>query len=202
MLDRGLAAFLRRTSLPLALDYPARVTGDVGQLPEEYLQSLALRALSSACRRLDEERLDDERAYAPAGEALFWLNVCDDGYRKLLKSWDYEGKRDANFDGQILNGIRWARNRLTHQRALVVERQFGSEQGTVGHMKWARATTTPPGKHDQGREIYEKRMAGNPVMPALDAAKNWLYGEPLTAISSAWPKINFSTFNPAGPHRC
>jgi hypothetical protein len=176
------------------------MTDGAGPLPDEYLQTLALRALSSAFARLEKERHDEEAAYAPVGEALFWASVCDEGYGALLSEWKYKAKRNADSDGELLNGMRWARNRMTHQRALVVEKHYGAEVGflvvgrgmlgTVDHMKWANSITIPPGTHDQGRNIYEARMAGRPVIPTLEAARRWLYGKPLTQLAAEWPRMD------------
>lgn len=61
------------------------------------------------------------------GESLYWLTVADDFMRNRLchelKPADYYARLCATNDGQLLAGLVFLRNRLTHQFALALVRQ-------------------------------------------------------------------------------
>lgn len=162
---------------------------------DQYLLGLALAAFEQACDRFTVERHSVEAAYAPAGEALFWIIVCDDGYESILDQTVYRKTRNADVDGGLIVGIRWARNRMTHQRALVFEKHDGTELGTwvlglgalgtMDHMKWAAADAIPRGRGDFGRDVYENRMQGVAVSETIEACRRWFSSEPLSRLSRA-----------------
>lgn len=174
----------------------------VGSTPsEKQLQNLALAAFEEACDRLSERRHSVETAYAPAAEALFWTSVCDEGYEAMLGETVYRNSRDADTDGSVVLGVRWARDRMTHQRALVVEKNYGSELGsmvvgravlgTVDHMKWALAGDIPPGRSKAGQEIYKEKLQGRAVSETIEACRRWFNSETLSRLSKT------GTFVPA-----
>jgi len=145
---------------------------------------LALDALEQAYQRLQQYRLDIRRAYAPPGETLFWALSCDEGFEELIGAGTYETMKASDPDGQILGGIKWARNRVGHQRALILRRQYGTVPGkwilglgvlgTVDDMLWADTSTIPPGRSAIGRSTYANRMSGHPVIEAIASARRWL----------------------------
>ena len=120
---------------------------------ERHIHDLALGAFESSYERFSAQRHSVEAAYAPAGEALFWTIVCDDGYEAILGKNLYWSSRSSDVDGSLIVGVRWARNRMTHHRALVLDKHYGTELGTlvlgrgvlgtVDHMKWALADAVP-----------------------------------------------------------
>lgn len=159
----------------------------------EYQQTLALRAFERASTRLVAERHDEERAYGAAGEALFWAIVCDEGYESLLDRTKYRRARNADSDGRVMLGIRWARNRMTHQRALVIRKHYGAELDSMildkavldtrDHMLWASAESVPQGSDDFGRDVYVERLQGKPVEESIKACRRWLYGPSLADLN-------------------
>lgn len=163
---------------------------------------LALQSLWAACERLEKAHVDESLAYAAVGEALYWAVVCDDGYRLFLNP-DYEAARDADAFGRYLRGVRWARNCMTHQPAIVLERHYGTELntwilgrgrlGTVDHMKWARANEihSDP-RRDFGREEYADLMQDKPASVTVDAVRSWLLGRPLNELGT---RTGFATPN-------
>ncbi|OXM70795.1 MULTISPECIES: hypothetical protein [Amycolatopsis] len=155
-----------------------------GGAKESRLVQLAVRALQDALRRLRLERYDVDKAYAPTGETLFWLGSCDEGLQDLLGD-RYRAARQGDPEGQLIAGIRWARNRMTHQRAIVIQRNHGSElgtwilgQGRLGtrdEMYWAPADGVPADpRYDRGRDVYEDQLAGQPVIPTAEATVRWI----------------------------
>ncbi|GAA4010689.1 hypothetical protein GCM10022247_36150 [Allokutzneria multivorans] len=149
---------------------------------ERYLR-LALRALDAAAQRLALQRHDVEQAYAAVGEVLFWARSRDEGFEKLFPS-TYRAARQSDDEGSLLPGIQWARNRIGHQRAVVINKHHGTEVGfwvlgegvlgTRDHMMWSPVAAIPPGTSPFGRDVYESRLAGRDVMEAVNAACMWL----------------------------
>lgn len=143
-------------------------------------QRLALDAFAKAKLRLEDARHSTGDSYGAAGEALFWAIACEEGLEALLGSVEYRRGRDADGDGRLMPGIRWARNRMGHQLAVVHEKHFGSELGhailglavlgTVDHMRWLDASKIPPGDTAGGRDEYNRLMAGGAVTATIKGA--------------------------------
>lgn len=161
---------------------------------EHFLQGWALLGFWSASQRLIAHTELGHEAYAAAGEALFWACVCDEGFESLLGD-RYANARDQDYEGRVLRGIRWARNRMTHQRAMVLDQHYGAELdsaildravlGTRDHLKWVASDQVPPGRHDAGRDVYDARLGGQPVEQAVEACRSWLLGLALNEMSKA-----------------
>jgi hypothetical protein len=109
--------------------------------------------------------------------ALGWAYALDE----FLKDSDptYESKRDADTDGAILRGLRFARNRVFHQALQPIHLQgtgfpfpFSSPFGS--HLVWKPASQLAAGYPDhKGKQVYETRMQNQDVNPTLDATKTW-----------------------------
>jgi hypothetical protein len=113
--------------------------------------------------------------------------------RKLLDA-PYTAARDVDPDGVYLTGLRYARNRCTHQLALVVDRRHLSPPFqppvTLGVLlRWLRSAELPPPdpKHPdpKGLAAYEEWLAGTAAESTLEHAAVWFaraqeeFGEPL-----------------------
>lgn len=158
---------------------------------------LSLRGLILATDRFIEATHDEEAAWAAGAEAGFWICVCDEGFEDVLDSLDgttYASRRDADSDGKYIPAIRWARNRMTHQRWISLEKHYGTELdhwvldkgvlGTVDHMKWAAAANIPARpKRDHGRGTYETTMASCPIGYAIESARSWLVGRAFNELN-------------------
>ena len=158
---------------------------------------LSLRGLILAADRFIAATHNEEEAWAAGAEAGFWICVCDEGFEAVLDSLDgtsYASRRDGDSDGRYIPAIRWARNRMTHQRWISLEKHYGTELGhwvldkgvlgTVDHMKWATTENIPrEAKREWGRATYEASMAGRPIKYAVECARDWLVGPALNELS-------------------
>lgn len=160
---------------------------------DQHQLRLCLLAFSVACDRLDCAFGSEERTYAAAGEVLFWAVACDEGFDSLLEG-DYRSARNKDAAGRYLLGMRWARNRMTHQRALLVVHNYGAQLDsavldkavidTVDHLKWASAAdVTQDARYDFGRPEYERLMEGRPISSAIESARSWLISKALNELS-------------------
>lgn len=158
---------------------------------------LSLRGLVTAADRFLDARHNAEAAWAAGAETGFWICVCDDGFNDLLISPDettYKDMRDGDGNGKYIPAIRWARNRMTHQRWIGLEKHYGTEVGswvvgkgvlgTSDHMKWATTTNVPEDpRREWGRATYEKSMMGKPIKHAIESARAWLVGPALNELN-------------------
>jgi hypothetical protein len=133
--------------------------------------------LSDACQAAiermsaKEDSGIDPDTFAEVGEVLFWLVALAEA----------NGRRDP-----LLNGLRWARNRITHGVivAAPVDWHYGSELGRLvlgkailgtssGH-EWLDRASVPLGPNErrnpaQARD-YDAHVAGRRVVDTLRAA--------------------------------
>jgi hypothetical protein len=65
-----------------------------------------------------------EDVFIPLTEALWWAVSVDEGFTDLDGA-GYEQDRDQDTRGQVFRGLRYARNRCGHQRAIVAELKEG-----------------------------------------------------------------------------
>ena len=70
---------------------------------------------------------------------------------------------------EVMWGLRWARNRITHQESQwkIIEPPFN----------WANEEKVPPppsAEHDRGREDYRQCLQGKPVLAQLREIVNFL----------------------------
>ena len=144
-------------------------------------------AFLAACGRLQATgpTASETDALAPLAEVLRWAVSLDEGYR-ARDGERYMIKRDADRDGQLWQGVRFARNRAGHQRLAMVQHRPGAELGilvpgvsqprTVTELVWRPASKLPsdPGHpDDNGRHVYERALQGRPVRDTIDALRRW-----------------------------
>ena len=158
---------------------------------------LSLRGLEIATDRFLAATHSEDVAWAAGAEAGFWICVCDEGFKDVLVSPDgttYGSRRDADSAGKFIPAIRWARNRMTHQRWISVEKHHGTELdswgldkgalGSADHMKWAGTVNTPAiANRDRGRDIYEDAMMNRPIRYAIESARSWLVGRAFNELN-------------------
>jgi hypothetical protein len=148
---------------------------------------LVERAFLAACGRLQATgpTVDETDAFAPLAEVLWWAVSLDEGFR-ARDGERYVSRRDADSDGQLWQGVRFARNRAGHQRLAMVRRLPGaglgtlmlgvSRLGTVTELVWRHASelpSDPSHPDDRGRHVYEQALQGRPVRRTIDALRRW-----------------------------
>lgn len=116
----------------------------------------------------------------PVMEALWWARSVDE---EFLKEYGpaYTSSRQANPNGRLMDGIRYARNRGGHQRAVAVVNRGWTLPlrlpfviGT--HPRWRRAEELPSADnphHESGKDVYQNSMAGDPVAITLRHVNEW-----------------------------
>lgn len=121
---------------------------------------------------------DPEETYIPLAEALNWAIALDD---RVIEYWAPEGRvlgwswRQRVPHGDIVRGVRWARNRVHHQWVDAVALDDGGVQLPVtlptGFFEWAwrPAADLPLGENDRDRDAYKRTLEGTPARFTLDA---------------------------------
>ncbi|TMQ13292.1 MAG: hypothetical protein E6J91_18720 [Deltaproteobacteria bacterium] len=115
-------------------------------------------------------------------QALGWAYALDEFFKDSDAS--YEGKRDADTDGAILRGLRFARNRVFHQALQPIRHQgtgfpFPLSSPFGSWFTWKPASQLTAGRPDpRGKQIYETRMQNKDVNPTLDATRAWFLKVP------------------------
>jgi hypothetical protein len=132
-----------------------------------------------------------EDIFQPLGETLMWIVALED--LVISHCGGYVQQRDADADGTILPGIRYARNAMVHGE-LVVSTVFASGGAMLGaamlgtfalgegpSVRWnARSSIgfTPRSANSrrviQQERSYDNEMVGRDVVPLLSAALNFL----------------------------
>jgi hypothetical protein len=134
-----------------------------------------------------------EDVFVPLSEALWWTVSTDEGFTDLAQLPNgyranprYSDARDSDQFGRVLRGLRYARNRCGHQRALVaVEKGLSvpfSVPFTLGEFfRWRPSSELPAPdakfSDDKGRQIYDTLLAGRPASQALDSTARWFAQE-------------------------
>jgi hypothetical protein len=131
-------------------------------------------------------------SFAPLGESLVWMIALDDLLKKHgSQASRYQARRDKDPKGDVLLGVRRARNLVVHGLEVVdiASQVRGSELGRwplgtgalgVGtHIRWAMASSLPPAtKYDVRTDpVYRRLMEGRPVAPTLTNALDFLRRE-------------------------
>jgi hypothetical protein len=137
---------------------------------------------------------DPEEVFVPLTEALWWAVSADDGFEDLARRGsgyrpnvgNYRVARDKDQFGRVLRGLRYARDRCGHQRALVaVEdglRLPFALPAVLGELfRWRSSDHLPPADpkfHSEGlRPDYDDLLAGRPASEALESAAKWFAQE-------------------------
>lgn len=154
---------------------------------------MAWQAFARAKERYEatEHSKDMLDVFAPLCEALWWARSVDEGFEETDDRSEYEALRDAHADGRVMRGLRFARNRSGHQRAMTVEQTDGATWPMKWPVSWVSVTwrpldDLPTGYPDsKGEEHYKKYLAGDAASNTLDAAARWF------VFASERPGTNF-----------
>jgi hypothetical protein len=146
---------------------------------------LIRQALQAAVRRIDAAEVGE--VFAPVGELVFWIIAADEGLQKQYGP-TYTWWRDKHRHGQLLQAIRYVRNRVAHEseawdyeyRDVWTDRWFDR----WGALMWVQLP--PPGrapnkKVEQRRQkhfaAYNQHLRDKPVidttMNAVDLLEDW-----------------------------
>lgn len=122
-----------------------------------------------------DEPVPESAFYVALFESLNWAVTVDE---RLWQEWHgviAEPKawyREIEY-GEAMRGIRFARNRVHHQWSAAIELPAAAQDRTLlrAHaFSWTWAWPLPPGRPDsEGERIYEKQLAGEPVVTTLTA---------------------------------
>jgi hypothetical protein len=135
-----------------------------------------------------------EDVFVPLSEALWWTVSADDGFEHLARTdpgyrpnlGDYRQARDKDQHGLVLRGLRYARDRCGHQRALVAVETgltfpiaFPVAFGEF--FRWRRSDQLPPPdpKFQSAalQPAYDSLLAGRPASQTLETAAKWFEQE-------------------------
>jgi hypothetical protein len=135
-----------------------------------------------------------EDVFIPLSEALWWAVIADDGFEDLAgigtgyrpNLGDYKTSRSKDPHGQVLNGMRYARDRCGHQRALVAAEDdltlpFTGPIMMGKFFRWRRSDQLPPAdprfRSKQLQPEYDRLLAGRLASESLEAATKWFAQE-------------------------
>lgn len=116
------------------------------------------------------------------GSALLWICALDE---QFVSEPSYKSRRSKDADGRVIEGLRFARNRVAHGGDIVVADGgleyplFGGPGGTMefGPQTWMRAERMRTVGKDQGpaseRAAYDAHVAGRLVSDPLNDALRW-----------------------------
>jgi hypothetical protein len=136
-----------------------------------------------------------EHGFLAATECLWWACTLDE--QLMAKSrgnpdgdW-YEAAREKHYDGQILRGLRYARNRTTHALPMTLEDSPGEPWPALLWQPLDGLPEPPETNPDAvGAKRYAEQMASNEVRPTLERAARWfaaLQNDPRTNMGDPLP---------------
>jgi hypothetical protein len=133
---------------------------------------LLIRGFELASRRFNEliRCTDPDAIFMPLFEALNWAVSIDD---RLKDSWEAEPRSmkwwtEGFTHGEVVNGVRFARNRVHHQWADALGPTYARTLDfPAGFIEWRWHRTLPPGRDTTFEPEYEARVAGNPARLTL-----------------------------------
>ena len=122
----------------------------------------AMFALDRVEAEFQSDNGSDAGALRATCEAIWWICNLDEVLNNGEHSSDYSNFRERQNIESLIAGIRWARNRITHQPAhwKIAEPPF----------LWADAASIPMSnnpKHNHGVEQYKTNCEGKPVIQTL-----------------------------------
>lgn len=160
----------------------------------------ALGALRDAYDRLKLARstADLGKAYAAAGEAIWWVCAVDEHFSEWAGA-AYEALRDHDNEGQEVLGVIFARNQVSHQLALLIDvdtvynvaNPAITEEAFVDEHGWGRTEVIwrywadvpePQRRNPRGAEVYRRHLQGQYVVNTI--GRVGMYFE-----KRAWPMI-------------
>jgi hypothetical protein len=140
----------------------------------------AIRESVARTRKASEGR-DNDFVFIGYVETIVWACALDDLLTKMDP--DYEERRNADPGGQVLRGMRWARNQGVHQ-LLALHRDGGglafpaTFPATFPYQPvWLdRTATAPKAKRQPANEqAYDQFVAGKSVAETLDGVQSFLW---------------------------
>ncbi|WP_344656753.1 hypothetical protein [Catenulispora subtropica] len=152
---------------------------DAADDPRFMLQT-AILGFHQARVRFREHDADalPERVVIPLAEAMWWAVSIHEGFAELCAA-DY-AKLSGQTGALVLQGARYARNRLGHQRALAVERVNGIIPPLTPPLRmfefiWRPAADLPPPDRPDPRGLanYERYLSGKAARQTLDDCAGW-----------------------------
>lgn len=164
---------------------------------ELVLLHTALRGFHEAKLRYEErsESQDELEVFIPLAEALWWARSVDEGFEKIDGS-AYKGGRDADPQGRVMQGLRLARNRSGHQRALTIVRQEGLTYPLTYPMRyfdivWRPLAEIPSGDRAdlRGESHYTRYLESRSAGGTLDSAAGWFAHASNRPESKARPDV-------------
>ncbi len=123
-------------------------------------------------------------AWASAAECVWWICALDEQLHELHKT-AYEVARRADSDGKYVDGLRWVRDRHTHQLPITSELDrtpfLGGKSGRDFYISpgfiWLpvdQVPDDPKNRRPDLREVYAELIAGTKSSGALYCARRWL----------------------------
>ena len=132
---------------------------------------LALDALDRSIKRSRDLEFDDERAYAPLTETLWWIDYLSESFR--AQDDGYFDALSGSEEGMYINALKYARNRHTHNRNLKSmhwpDHGFSNEQG---RWRWRRVQDIQKDEKEdrEGEADYVELLQGHNVFEAFEIA--------------------------------
>jgi len=120
---------------------------------------LAFDALDRSIKRAAELEFEDEAAYAPLTESLWWIDYLSESFR--AQDAGYVKTVSRSDEGRFINALEYARNRHTHNRNLKSlhwpDQGFGKERG---RWRWRNLGDIQKDerKDRQGQADYEELL--------------------------------------------
>lgn len=126
-----------------------------------------------------------EQVFVPLTEALWWTVSVDEGFEEGASNLGtFRSTRNSDADGRVLLGLRYVRDRCSHQRALAAEPGGGLSFPISFPMKfrpwtfrWRPVTELPPPNpkfnNPKLEAQYTAHLVGESAADSLDAAARW-----------------------------
>ncbi|HLF42460.1 MAG TPA: hypothetical protein VJA46_02900 [Acidimicrobiia bacterium] len=152
---------------------------------QERLQ-YSFEALDDAEKRIGSYEPDNR--FAPLAETLLWIDLINTAFYKV-DGHVYVSQREVDDAGKTIEGLRYARNRLTHNPMIYGMHGMQYEEGDfdprdfdhgdfrVGApmWRWRIVDDLPPWDRDKTIEsVYREHLEGKEVEAALNGAANFL----------------------------
>jgi len=151
---------------------------------------LALWAIAqkiTTIRSVRDSRNEHRDVLAAIAEACWWIAALDERL-ELERGSEYSDARDDDPGGNLIPGIRWARNRHTHDLIATSDghvRPFFVQPPDRGVIYISRSYRWQPvesmdltgesaRRGATERERYRAALQGQPVLRTLESAHSWL----------------------------
>lgn len=165
------------------------------RLTEQQQRLAMFDGFACAAKRHEDAQTQGLRAsYVALAESLFWAGVIDEHLRRSL--W-YQELLEMHPDGEVLPGMRYARNFATHQLVAVSEAdlaEIGEVTPTIRislkGMRWAPFEDLPepggrPHQHLPGQQAaYREHLANQSTTLTFLRLKSWFAAASEAALAS------------------